>query len=421
MSKCIAEIPLSQIERIAVLTGSSRSLAQVKGSADYIINGGFYDMTTGKPTGHMKVDGKVLAKESWNCFGFRWDTGADIRMDVVPDSGGQNYLSGVELLTPGKGKDSKLSYLKEVGGTRGRSAMGIAGDKLILYCTGDGTKDAKTPEKLRDELVSIGCTRAIMLDSGGSSQCDFNGKTINSSRRVHNYLAVWLKSKDPEGSVDTMSKKVVIDPGHGVETAGKCSPDGKYHEHEFNLDVAQRLKAILTRHGVTAGLTRTTKADVTLAKRVEIANAIDDLDLFVSIHSNASGDGSNWTDPDGFGIYTSSEGDTAGRNIAAKAIIAKAKEAGITIWGDGLFHDSSLYVLRKTVAPAVLIEHGFHTNKAETELLKSSAYRDKLAVVDAKGILEYLGIPFKEEPAESVKNACVCPFCGKTISIVKGE
>lgn len=51
MSKYIASIPLADIERIAIVTGNGRSMAQVKGDADYICNAGFYDMTTGPPGG----------------------------------------------------------------------------------------------------------------------------------------------------------------------------------------------------------------------------------------------------------------------------------------------------------------------------------------------------------------------------------
>ena len=177
--------------------------------------------------------------------------------------------------------------------------------------------------------------------------------------------------------------KVVLDPGHGVETAGKRSPDGTYLEHEFNLDMAIRVKAQLERHGVSVILTRTTTHDTDLADRVSVSNSVNP-DLFVSLHSNASGDGTSWTSPNGYGIYTSSAGDTAGRNKAAKAILARAKDAGIPLWGGGLHHDR-LYVLVNTVAPAVLIEHGFHTNKAETEKLKTPEYRAELAQVDAKG------------------------------------
>ena len=143
-------------------------------------------------------------------------------------------------------------------------------------------------------------------------------------------------------------------------------------------------------------LTRSTENDVTLQKRVSISNTTSP-NLFVSIHSNASGSGATWTAPDGYGIYTSKAGATAERNIAANKILARAKEADIALWGNGLFHDNSLYVLKNTVAPAVLIEHGFHTNYAETQLLKSDVYRQKLAEVDTKGILDYLGIDWIEE------------------------
>ena len=195
-----------------------------------------------------------------------------------------------------------------------------------------------------------------------------------------------------------MGKRVVFDPGHGIETSGKCSPDKSYYEHEFNLDMGKRKKAILERHGVEVIMTRTDEHDVSLERRVQIANAAKP-DLFVSIHSNASGDGKTWTRPDGYGIYTSAAGATAARNIAAGKLISRAKEAGIKLWGNGLFHEA-WYVCKNVTAPAILIEHGFHTNKAETEKLKTDAYRQQLAVADCKGILDYLGIQWQEEPAK---------------------
>ena len=50
--------------------------------------------------------------------------------------------------------------------------------------------------------------------------------------------------------------------------------------------------------------------------------------------------------------------------------------------------------------PAVLIEHAFYTNRAECELLKTKAFRDKCALADAKGILKYLGIAWKDEEVD---------------------
>ena len=393
VSKYIAHIPLGAVERIAIVFGGGRSMAQVKGDADYIMNAGFYDMTTGKPVGHLKADGTVYAKEGWTSWGYAWGQGGDIRMEQLP-SDAASYLSGVPLLTPWDGLDAKLSYPADVGGTRPRTALALAGDTLILYCADSPT----TPERLREELHSLGAGTALMLDSGGSSQCDFQGERIDSARRVHNYLAVWLKKRSDTDLSN--QKKVCLDPGHGVETAGKRSPDGTYREHEFALDMAKRIKPILERHGVQVAMTRTDEHDVSIAQRYQTANAIQGLDLFVSLHSNAAGSGADWMSARGYGIYTSTGPETAQRNVAARKVIARALEAGLALWGDGIFHDENkgISVLWKTDAPAILIEHLFHDNREDVVLLKDSAFRDKLAQVDAKGILDYLGIAWQDEP-----------------------
>lgn len=187
-----------------------------------------------------------------------------------------------------------------------------------------------------------------------------------------------------------MGYKVCLDPGHSKDIAGKCAPDKSYYEHEFALDMANRMKRLLNAKGIQVTLTRTDTYNVTLQQRVKIANAIGGLNLFVSLHSNAAG-GSGWSSAKGYVIYTSQAGDEAERNIAAKAILKRAREAGITIRNAGIAH-SLFYVLRYTTAPAVLIEHGFHTNQEEVALLKTDAYRDKLAKANVAGILDYLGV-----------------------------
>lgn len=202
MSKYIATIPLAGIERIAILAANGRSMAQVKGDADYICNAGFYDMTTGRPVGHLKADGAVLAKEVWGCWGFAWDR-ADIKMAALPSSA-KNYISGVEMLSPMIGIHDAMHYNPDVGGSRPRTAMALTGDKLLLYCA----DSPSTPEALRETLYKLGAETAIMLDGGGSSQCDFQGKRISSSRRVHNYLAVWLRKKEDK-PVDGITQAIM--------------------------------------------------------------------------------------------------------------------------------------------------------------------------------------------------------------------
>ena len=200
VQKLTAEIKLKDIDHISIVFGNGRTLAQVKSDtgADYIINGGLYDMSTNKPTCHLKVGGKLYATESWGSWGYQWDTGADINMVSIPsDAAMPNYITCLPLLTPWDGIDAPLKYDKAaLGGIRGRTAMALTKDSLILYCSGDGTGEAKTPEGLRQELYGMGATTAMMLDSGGSSQCDLNGQIIKSSRKVNNYICVWVKKTE---------------------------------------------------------------------------------------------------------------------------------------------------------------------------------------------------------------------------------
>lgn len=410
MSKYIAVIPRAAITRAALVEAGGRSMEQVKAACgcQYILNSWFYDTITGRPVGNLKIDGTVKAAAGWNGWGLTWDKGADIRLDILPDNGGASYLSGVELLTPTRGPGKALSYSPEYGGTRGRSAVLLAGARVILYCSGDGTADAKTPEGLRDELVSIGCRydqaanlRALGLDSGGSSQCDFgDGQRIYSARRVAGYLCVWTRQggqEPPDKEDKPMSKHTVcLDPGHGPGNVNG-SPDGTYKEWEFTWDMAQRIKPLLEAQGVGVVLTKTADNYPSLTERANISNKSKP-DCFVSIHTNAYGEG-GWSSASGLEIYTSAGPMTAQRNVLASELVNTFHAAGVSLRNEPIKHEMYT-VLAKTDAPAALIEYGFHTNKMDTEYLKDSKYRDKLAEATAKGICEFLGVAWQAEPGE---------------------
>ena len=81
---------------------------------------------------------------------------------------------------------------------------------------------------------------------------------------------------------------------------------------------------------------------------------------------------------------------------AAQRILEAVKAAGIAVRSSPIVEDPSLYVLKGTVAPAVLIEHGFHTNQEDVEKLRNSSYRQRLAEAEARGILDYLALPMRK-------------------------
>lgn len=397
--KAVAPIPLSSISRLAIVVTNCRmGLDQTRAmtGADYILNGGMWN-ADGSPCRGLKVDGKLLSATPWgDLAGYGWNTPQDIKQTTDWNSF-KNYICTSPLIVDGK-RLEKLPYDSAQGGARPRSAIGIVGDSLLLYCTDSNL----TPENLADELEDRGCSSAMMLDGGGSSQCNFDGKTIRASRLVHNWICVWTKktgTKPPESEEKPMSKPVVcLDPGHGPGNVNG-SPDGSYKEREFTWDMYTRLKPLLEAQGVTVVGTRPNQADYpSLTERAAVSNKAG-ADLFVSIHSNAAGNG-GWYSASGFIAFTSSGPDSAPRNKAASAIINEVKASGIKLFSTSLAHERYT-VLVKTDAPAVLLECAFHTNEDDVANLKSDTWRDKLAKAVCDGVCDFLGLEFKEEEPES--------------------
>ena len=279
-----------------------------------------------------------------------------------------------------------MYYDSALDGARGRSVIGLKGEDLVLYCVGDSDSGRCTPTELRSEMLALGLDDAVMLDGGMSAQCYFAGQAVKSARVVQNLILVFVKKESP------MKKPIVcLDPGHGGTDKSNGSPDGKYKEHVFSLDMGKRISAILTEHNVSVIMTRDRDASVTLTGRATIANNMK-ADLFVSLHSNAFGN-DGWHDQEGLVVYTYAEGGV--RDKLAKNILNRMKEAGVKTYGYELYH-AKFAVLRYTNMPACLIEYGFHTTKADVARLQDNSYRDLLALQTAKAICDTLGIKWEK-------------------------
>lgn len=209
---CTALIPLSKIERIQIYMNNPRkTVAQIKKEtgADYVLNGTLYNMSTGEAVCHLKADGKPICSPAYSVHGYAWNTAADFGMEVLPNVpksgniGKQNYISCTPLIIDGI---PLVDPCKNPGlqGKRGRTAIGMKGGCLALYCSKDGSTAARTPNNLRDDLYATKWDNAVMLDGGGSSQCDFLGDKVTSSRKVAHLILVYLKQcpyKEPTALV----------------------------------------------------------------------------------------------------------------------------------------------------------------------------------------------------------------------------
>ena len=104
---------------------------------------------------------------------------------------------------------SLTQILRETGADYGLNGTLYNMRTLAVNChlRADGDVIAKPPytvagyawEEGPDIRMDMLPDSAVMLDSGGSSQCDFQGQRITSSRRVQHYILVYLNDNKPEG------------------------------------------------------------------------------------------------------------------------------------------------------------------------------------------------------------------------------
>ena len=196
----IAYIPFKNIRKIEIYINSQKlSLSEIvkQTGCDFAITGNYYTASW-KPTCHLKKDGKVLASSSDVYWGFRWNDAKDFSRSRIPTEaqGFANYYACCSLIVNGSAQpDNLVFYNKDVGGTRGRTGIGIKDDCLVLYASKDGTSDAKTPEKLRDYMFAKGVTEFIMGDGGGKVNYYGNGELMQGSAKSQNLILVYLNKE----------------------------------------------------------------------------------------------------------------------------------------------------------------------------------------------------------------------------------
>lgn len=193
--------------------------------------------------------------------------------------------------------------------------------------------------------------------------------------------------------------KVLIDPGHGIDTPGKRSPDGRFREYLFNRDVADTIVDGLVALGADASLVVTETNDISLRNRVNRVNTICNKVgasnvLLVSIHANAAGNGREWKKAQGWSCYTS-KGETASDGVseclydAFEAEFPDRKMRKDMSDGDRDWEEN-FYILQKSRCPAVLLENFFYDNKEECEWLLKYETQDRIALATIKGIMAWI-------------------------------
>lgn len=193
--------------------------------------------------------------------------------------------------------------------------------------------------------------------------------------------------------------KILIDAGHGIDTAGKRSPDGLFREYYWNRQIADMLLVNLLALGLDAELVVTETNDIPLKTRTQRVNRICNRVgvenvMLISIHSNAAGDGSRWMNAKGWSCYTS-PGETKSDSIAEclyDAFEAEFPERTIRKdYSDGdRDWEANFYMLTKTKCPAVLVENFFYDNREECTWLMQHDTKERIAKALCDGIIRYI-------------------------------
>lgn len=208
MSKYTVYVDFADIEKIQIYQAKGKytaaSLRNLLG-CDYIINGGLYTMATMKPNCKLKVDGTVVVSDQWNYVGPAWNNppvnAAGFNFMILPPNTSglagisqKNAIACVCMKYNGKTDQGAINGAQNnsaMGYSTSRTAIGKCNGKLAMFICNDSMR----PKAMYDYLNGQGWTDILMLDGGGSTQGYLgSGKQITSSRKVYNYICVYLKN-----------------------------------------------------------------------------------------------------------------------------------------------------------------------------------------------------------------------------------
>lgn len=195
--------------------------------------------------------------------------------------------------------------------------------------------------------------------------------------------------------------KILIDNGHGSDTPGKRSPDGRLMEYAWSRDIAQRLETRLKAKGYDARRivqetnnvpisTRCTRVN-NICKQVGAKNVV-----LVSIHNNAVGNGS-WGTAKGFSVFVSKNASSNSKKLAsiftdegvARNMMGNRSVPAEKYW-TWSWTKADIGILKGTACPAVLTENGFMDNKDECAYLLSEKGKQDFVDLHVAALEKYI-------------------------------
>jgi N-acetylmuramoyl-L-alanine amidase len=188
----------------------------------------------------------------------------------------------------------------------------------------------------------------------------------------------------------SMAIKIFIDQGHNPVNPNAGAEGSGYREQDLVYYIGKELEALLNANpNFEARTSRNspdevlgTSTSTSLSARVNAANSWP-ADYFISIHANAS----NIVSASGSEAYVYTV-DSPAYDLAEDILLRLSEATGLA--DRGVFPRPTLYVLRRTQMPALLLEVGFITNPSDAALMAENPALIARGIYN--GILTYFGL-----------------------------
>lgn len=239
----------------------------------------------------------------------------------------------------------------------------------------------------------------------------------------------WYQA-DNEGLLAYLIRSIIaLDPGHGGEDGGAGGLSGIV-ESDINWKIAEACRQKLAELGIEVVLTRNENENVSIAERVERAQAAG-ATVIISLHNNssdsASANGAEVLIPNesSYNYYLHNEGADL-----AEEVLTNLEALGLNIRGtverdypregdepQSVYEDGStadyygiIRYARQNDMLGVIIEHAFVTNPSDASKLADDAFLTQLGIADAYAIYAQYGTDPNEPDT---------PIMGKTTATVE--
>lgn len=390
-----AIIPLSEYD-IDIIIDKGKTPSQIcdKNNADFGINSLFawYNGNVYCPLGNIIKNGKLIQEDNGQWADF-----------ILPVSG-KPYIGQVDIKnvnniklsfsgTPQIVKDGKIHIRADLENTPAdvmygqnpRTAIGITKDRNnIIICVVDGRCSSDTGLRI-DELAAVmiylGAYEVLNLDGGGSCTFYAEGKAQNYQARMGERptsSALIFKKKNVVSQPKSVNKKVYLSPSIQWENIGV----GNYGTEADRMhQISEIVKQMLVEHGVEV---YTNDNLTTISQIVNDSNKYK-VDCHVALHSDAANVPARGTTA--FACDNSINGQKLAQSIY------KHLSRFTPVEDRGIKSGDWIQEVRQTIAPACLIEIDFHSTLSGANWIIENI--TGIAETITKGILEYLGIQYK--------------------------